>query len=156
MMPFKFLTRSTRAHLCLRVCRHHNLYSLSRNFGVNVTFEPTTGDWPKYCFMMATGSGRTFVMALAIVWQYFNRFFGTQNGCRYTFRFLLIAPNLILLDRLCEGSSTPISPAVTPHRLGRSSRVVAQNLGSRGGQSRYDPILIQGLTRNFWLIVVRL
>ena len=84
------------------VCRYHSLYSLSRNFQVSLVFDPTTDNWPKYCFKMATGSGKTFVMALAIVWQYFNRFFGTQNGCRYTSKFLLIAPNLIVLDRLNE------------------------------------------------------
>lgn len=84
------------------VCRYHNLYSLSRNFGVSLLFDPTTDNWPKYCFKMATGSGKTFVMALAIVWQYFNRFFRTDNGCRYTSKFLLIAPNLIVLDRLNE------------------------------------------------------
>lgn len=84
------------------VCRYHNLYSLARNFGVSLIFDPTTDNWPKYCFKMATGSGKTFVMALAIVWQYFNRFFRTDNGCRYTSKFLLIAPNLIVLDRLNE------------------------------------------------------
>jgi len=84
------------------VCRYHNLYSLARNFGVSLIFDPTTDNWPKYCFKMATGSGKTFVMALAIVWQYFNRFFRTDNGCRYTSHFLLIAPNLIVLDRLNE------------------------------------------------------
>jgi type III restriction enzyme len=84
------------------VCRYHSLYSLSRNFGVSLTFDPTTDNWPKYCFKMATGSGKTFVMALAMIWQYFNRFFRTDNGCRYTSKFLLIAPNLIVLDRLNE------------------------------------------------------
>ncbi len=82
------------------VCRYHNLYALSRNLGVSLSFDPTTDNWPKYCFKMATGAGKTFVMAMAIVWQYFNRFFGTQNGCRYTSKFVLIAPNLIVLDRL--------------------------------------------------------
>lgn len=84
------------------VCRYHNLYSLSRNFQVSLTFDPTADNWPKYCFKMATGSGKTFVMALAMVWQYFNRFFRTENGCSYTSHFLLIAPNLIVLDRLNE------------------------------------------------------
>jgi type III restriction enzyme len=84
------------------VCRYHSLYSLSRNFGVSLTFDPTTDNWPKYCFKMATGSGKTFVMAMAIVWQYFNRFHRTENGCRYTSKFALIAPNLIVLDRLDE------------------------------------------------------
>jgi len=84
------------------VCHYHSLYNLSKGFGVSVSFDPTTDNWPKYCFKMATGSGKTFVMALAIVWQYFNRYFDTQNGCRYTSKFLLLAPNLIVLDRLNE------------------------------------------------------
>lgn len=83
-------------------CRYHSLYSLSRNFGVSLAFDPTTDNWPKYCFKMATGSGKTLVIAMAIVWQYFNRFFGTENACRYTSKFVLIAPNLIVLDRLDE------------------------------------------------------
>jgi type III restriction enzyme len=84
------------------VRRYHSLYNLSRGFGVSISFDPTTDNWPRYCFKMATGSGKTFVMALAMVWQYFNRLFDTQNGCRYTSKFLLIAPNLIVLDRLNE------------------------------------------------------
>jgi type III restriction enzyme len=39
-------------------------------------------------------------MALTMVWQYFNRMFGTNNGVRYSNHFLLLAPNLIVLDRL--------------------------------------------------------
>ncbi len=110
------------------VHRYHSLYALSRNFGVSLTFDPTTDNWPKYCFKMATGSGKTFVMAMAMVWQFFNCFFRTGNGystagvspansqrlsrssgvpacklgCRYTSKFVLIAPNLIVLDRLDE------------------------------------------------------
>jgi type III restriction enzyme len=49
---------------------------------------------------MATGSGKTFVMAMAILWQYFNKIFRTKNGLRYSSHFLLIAPNLIVYDRL--------------------------------------------------------
>lgn len=104
--PFRFWRAQREAIEALlyiyEVCHYHNLYSLARNFGVSLTFDPTTDNWPKYCFKMATGSGKTFVMALALVWQYFNHFFRTENGCRYTSRFLLIAPNLIVLDRLNE------------------------------------------------------
>ena len=84
------------------VCGYHNTYSLGKNFGVNLNFDLTTDNWPKYCFKMATGSGKTLVMALAIVWQYYNRFLGTANGRRYATKFLVIAPNLIVLDRLDE------------------------------------------------------
>jgi len=37
------------------VCRYYNLYSLARNLGVSLVFDPTTDNWPKYCFKMATG-----------------------------------------------------------------------------------------------------
>jgi len=82
------------------VCGYKNLYDLSRNLNVSLTFDPTTDNWPKYCFKMATGSGKTFVMALALVWQYFNHLFHTDDGRRYSSSFVLIAPNLIVLDRL--------------------------------------------------------
>jgi type III restriction enzyme len=60
--------------------------------------------WPTYGFKMATGSGKTIVMELAIVWQYFNKIFGSDNEVRYSNRFLILAPNLIVLDRLYDGS----------------------------------------------------
>ncbi len=75
---------------------------MARGFGVSVTFNPTVDNWPKYCFKMATGSGKTFVMALSIIWQFFNDFFQTQNNRRYSSKFIVIAPNLIVLDRLNE------------------------------------------------------
>jgi type III restriction enzyme len=82
------------------VCRYHNLYELMRGFSVGIPVDPTKDLWPKYCFKMATGSGKTWVMALSMVWQYFNKISDTDNGIRYSNHFLLIAPNLIVLDRL--------------------------------------------------------
>ncbi|MFH0915121.1 MAG: DEAD/DEAH box helicase family protein [bacterium] len=83
-------------------CGYRNLYELAKGFGVPLQFDVTTDNWAKYCFKMATGSGKTFVMALAIAWQYFNRLHRTDNRRRYTSDFLLVAPNLIVLDRLAE------------------------------------------------------
>lgn len=82
------------------VCKYESLYDLARGFGVSIPVDPTKDLWPKYCFKMATGSGKTWVMALAMVWQYFNKVFGTDNDVRYSSHFLLLAPNLIVLDRL--------------------------------------------------------
>jgi len=82
------------------VCKYQSLYDLARGFEVSLHLDPTQDVWPKYCFKMATGSGKTWVMALAIVWQYFNKIFGTNNDVQYTNHFLLLAPNLIVLDRL--------------------------------------------------------
>ncbi|MGC9086536.1 MAG: DEAD/DEAH box helicase family protein [Thermoproteota archaeon] len=85
------------------VVKLHSLNDLLNAFGVNLplTYQRT---WPVYGFKMATGSGKTIVMELAIVWQYFNKLFGSSNGVRYSDRFLILAPNLIVLDRLYEGS----------------------------------------------------
>ena len=85
------------------ICRYQNLYDLARGFLVGIPVDPTRDLWPKYCFKMATGSGKTLVMALAMVWQYFNKIFGANNSVRYSNHFLLLAPNLIVLDRLWMG-----------------------------------------------------
>lgn len=59
---------------------------------------PENDDFARYAFKMATGSGKTMVMALAIVWQFFNSARG--EGEDYANTFLLIAPNIIVLERL--------------------------------------------------------
>ncbi len=88
---------------CYEVCGYDSLYTLAQGFNVSVHFDPTLDRWPRYCFRMATGSGKTFVMGLALVWQYFNSVYGAQDGGpRYSRHFLLVAPNLIVLDRLGE------------------------------------------------------
>lgn len=52
----------------------------------------------RYCVKMATGSGKTKVMSLAIAWQFFN----AVNEGREDFAktFLVIAPNVIVFERL--------------------------------------------------------
>lgn len=59
---------------------------------------PARDDFPRYAFKMATGSGKTKVMSLVMAWQYFNAVRG--EGDDYTTTFLLIAPNVIVLERL--------------------------------------------------------
>lgn len=55
-------------------------------------------DFARYCFKMATGSGKTKIMALAIAWQYFNSIMENIPG--YSKTALLIAPNVIVFERL--------------------------------------------------------
>jgi type III restriction enzyme len=55
-------------------------------------------DFARYCFKMATGSGKTKVMALAVAWQYFNA--TMENIPGYSKTALLIAPNVIVFERL--------------------------------------------------------
>ena len=55
-------------------------------------------DFARYGVKMATGSGKTKVMALAIAWQYFNAVAeGRDDYARTT---LIVAPNVIVFERL--------------------------------------------------------
>lgn len=55
-------------------------------------------DFARYCVKMATGSGKTKVMSLAIAWQFFNAVL--ENGEDYAKTFLVLAPNVIVFERL--------------------------------------------------------
>jgi type III restriction enzyme len=59
---------------------------------------PPRDDFARYCVKMATGSGKTKVMSLAITWQYFNAM--RENEEDYAKTFLIIAPNVIVFERL--------------------------------------------------------
>src|SRR5205085_4232985 len=62
---------------------------------------PPEDGFARYCTKMATGSGKTKVMALAIAWQYFNAVREQDEIAKdYAKTFLLIAPNVIVLERL--------------------------------------------------------
>jgi len=73
---------------------------LAREFGKGpiVGYDPSYDQYPLYAFKMATASGKTFVMALAIIWSYFNHY--RENDGDYTSKFLLISPNIIVYERL--------------------------------------------------------
>lgn len=55
-------------------------------------------DWPRYVVKMATGAGKTKVLSLLIAWSYFHKLY--EPGSTLSRNFLLIAPNIIVLDRL--------------------------------------------------------
>lgn len=52
----------------------------------------------RYAFKMATGSGKTWVMAMAIVWSYFHK--KDVDGSDLSTNFLVVAPNIIVYQRL--------------------------------------------------------
>jgi type III restriction enzyme len=54
---------------------------------------------PRVAFKMATGSGKTVVMAMIIAWQAFNKLDNPQ-AARFSDTFLLIAPGITIRDRL--------------------------------------------------------
>lgn len=55
-------------------------------------------NFARYCFKMATGSGKTKVLSLAVAWQYFNAMM--EGIPDYSKTVLLIAPNVIVFERL--------------------------------------------------------
>ena len=54
--------------------------------------------WRRYVIKMATGSGKTKVMALALAWSYFHKLY--EPDSQLARNFLVIAPNIIVLDRI--------------------------------------------------------
>ncbi|GAB4309150.1 MAG: hypothetical protein Kow0069_08060 [Promethearchaeota archaeon] len=68
----------------------------------NIDKIPEEDEYPKFCFKMATGSGKTFVMALAIVWIYFNYLKEPEMRQRLSNMFLILAPNVIVYERLAK------------------------------------------------------
>ncbi len=55
-------------------------------------------DWLRYVIKMATGSGKTKVMSLLLAWAYFHKLY--EKDSRLAKNFLVIAPNIIVLERL--------------------------------------------------------
>jgi type III restriction enzyme len=62
---------------------------------------PPFDDFARYCVKMATGSGKTKVMALAVAWQFLNAVREPDETAHdYAKTYLLLAPNVIVLERL--------------------------------------------------------
>ena len=55
-------------------------------------------NWRRYVIKMATGSGKTKVMSLALTWSFFHKLYEPDSGLSRN--FLVIAPNIIVLDRI--------------------------------------------------------
>lgn len=55
-------------------------------------------DWVRFVVKMATGTGKTKVISLMITWSYFHKLYEPES--RLATNFLIITPNIIVLDRL--------------------------------------------------------
>jgi type III restriction enzyme len=55
-------------------------------------------DWLRLVIKMATGSGKTKVMSLALAWSYFHKLY--EPDSELSRNFLLITPNIIVLERI--------------------------------------------------------
>ncbi|HMP03521.1 MAG TPA: DEAD/DEAH box helicase family protein [Gemmatales bacterium] len=75
-------------------------------------------DFARYCIKMATGSGKTKVMSLAIAWMYFNAV--AEPGSDFPKTFLILAPNVIVFERLrtdFEGGRIFVQDPIIPEEL---------------------------------------
>ena len=54
--------------------------------------------WRRFVVKMATGSGKTKVMSLVLAWSYFHKLY--EPDSELARNFLVIAPNIIVLDRI--------------------------------------------------------
>ena len=54
---------------------------------------------PRAALKMATGSGKTVVMAMLIAWQTLNKQYSPRDA-RFTDRFLIVTPGITIRDRL--------------------------------------------------------
>ena len=54
--------------------------------------------WRRFVVKMATGTGKTKVMSLAIAWSFFHKLY--EPDSELSRNFLVIAPNIIVLDRI--------------------------------------------------------
>ena len=55
-------------------------------------------DWRRFVLKMATGTGKTKVMSLVIAWSFFRKRYEPESDLSRN--FLVIAPNIIVLDRI--------------------------------------------------------
>lgn len=54
--------------------------------------------WRRFVIKMATGSGKTKVLSLVLTWSFYHKLYEPESGLARN--FLVIAPNIIVLDRI--------------------------------------------------------
>lgn len=70
---------------------------------------------PKYCLKMATGTGKTWVLQALLIWQVLNKTAALNEGVddpRFTRQFLIVAPGLIVYERLLDAFCGKIASGV--------------------------------------------
>ena len=66
---------------------------------------------PKYCLKMATGTGKTWVLQALMIWQLLNKLENPLDK-RFTKNFLIVAPGLIVYDRLLDALKGKVNDGI--------------------------------------------
>ena len=94
---------------------------------------PPYDEFARYCIKMATGSGKTKVMALAVAWQFLNAQREPDDVSKdYAKTILLLAPNVIVFERLktdFDGGRIFRADPVIPKHLKSSGTLIAYCAG---------------------------
>ena len=94
------------AHEILRVENVFNMYEMvDENLLAELGTSEVRADkynYPKYAVKMATGTGKTWVMSALLIWQYLNAKYENTPSGRYSKNFLIVAPGLIVYERLLD------------------------------------------------------
>lgn len=69
--------------------------------GLTTELAETRNQHPKYAAKMATGTGKTWVLNALLMWQHLNHL-ANPSDPRFTSNFLIVAPGLIVYDRLLD------------------------------------------------------
>lgn len=83
-------------HDVRKVRDKHDLMRFDASGAVSAGMFPE--DWPRYVLKLATGAGKTKVLSLLIAWCYFHKTY--EPDSMLARNILLIAPNIIVLERL--------------------------------------------------------
>ena len=103
MRPFEYFFAQREAietivylHDVVRVKDKYDLMRFDSSDAVSTGMFDET--WRRYVVKMATGTGKTKVMSLAIAWSFFHKLYEADS--ELSRNFLVIAPNIIVLDRI--------------------------------------------------------
>lgn len=104
--------------------------------------------WARACFKMATGSGKTKAMALAIAWSYFHALFESDSPMAR--HFVVIAPGLTVYERLKEDFAGArifdADPVIPPEWRGDWNMSVVEQ-DSAGGAATGGAIYLTNIHR---------
>jgi type III restriction enzyme len=103
MMDFQYYFAQREAletiiylHDVVQVKDHYDLLRFDSSGAVSANMFDET--WQRFVVKMATGSGKTKVMSLVLTWCYYHKLYEPDSDLARN--FLLIAPNIIVLDRI--------------------------------------------------------
>jgi len=111
---------------CHEILQPSNLQELFERVSPEILFqhlplklEVEGVSFPKYALKMATGSGKTWVLAALIVWQYFNKI-NNESPDNFSCRYLVVTPGHEVLNRLLDSFKGKRHPK-TGNRMPESS-----------------------------------